>query len=91
MTLSSLYNSSPQYLMFQILHKGKHPILPVTFSVLISVLLNDNNYIKKIILTTSNIKNSVFLAKDTKRSEKDTVDTSKDTVAPPKPFSGANC
>ncbi len=49
-----------------------HPFL------VISVLMHNDNTIiaKKIHFTTSNIKNSVFLAKDTKRSEKDTtVDT----------------
>ncbi len=46
---------------------------------------------KRYTFTTSNIKNSVFLAKDTKRSEKDTVGYTKIQLHHPSSFSGANC
>ncbi len=58
------------------LHKGKHPIPSDSFLYSFQYSFNDNTIIaKRYTFTTSNIKNSVFLAKKIqKRSEKDIVD-----------------
>ncbi len=76
--------------MFLGLYKGKISDSDSFLYSFLSTLFNDNTIIAKdTLLQLVILKIVYFLAKDTKRSEKDTVDN-KDTVAiSPKPFSGA--